>query len=57
MNPPRQNDLVQFGAEFSISFPPCPFGLFGLFWPLTIAQSHTRAAAVFVDEFGIVPES
>jgi hypothetical protein len=25
--------------------------LFGLFWPLTIAQSHTRAAAVLVDEF------
>ena len=25
--------------------------LFGLFWPLTIAQSHTRPAAVFVDEF------
>jgi hypothetical protein len=24
--------------------------LFGLFWPLTIAQSHTRAAAVLVDE-------
>jgi hypothetical protein len=24
--------------------------LFGLFWPLTIAQSHTGAAAVLVDE-------
>ena len=25
--------------------------LFGLFWPLTFVQSHTRAAAVLVDEF------
>jgi hypothetical protein len=25
--------------------------LFGLFWPLAIAQSHTWAAAVLVDEF------
>jgi len=25
--------------------------LFGLFWPLRIAQSYTRAAAVLVDEF------
>jgi hypothetical protein len=25
--------------------------LFGLFWPLTLAQSHTRAAAILVDEF------
>ena len=25
--------------------------LFGLFWPLMFAQSHTRAAAVLVDEF------
>ena len=25
--------------------------LFGLFWPLTIAQPHARAAAVLVDEF------
>jgi len=24
--------------------------LFGLHWPLTIAQSHTRTAAVLVDE-------
>jgi hypothetical protein len=25
--------------------------LFGLLWPLTIAESHTRTAAVLVDEF------
>jgi hypothetical protein len=25
--------------------------LFGLFWPLTIAESHTGAATVLVDEF------
>ena len=25
--------------------------LFALFWPLRIAQSHTRATAVLVDEF------
>jgi hypothetical protein len=25
--------------------------LFGLFWPLTLAQSHTWATAVLVDEF------
>ena len=25
--------------------------LFCVFWPLTFAQSHTRTAAVFVDEF------
>jgi len=25
--------------------------LFGLFWPLTFAQSHTRTATVLVDEF------
>jgi len=25
--------------------------LFGLFWPLMFAQSHTGAAAVLVDEF------
>jgi len=25
--------------------------LFGLFWPLAIAQSHTRTAAVLFDKF------
>ena len=25
--------------------------LFALFWPLRIAQSHTRSTSVFVDEF------
>jgi hypothetical protein len=33
-----------------------PERLFGLFWPLTIAQSDTRVAAVVGDEFGVVPE-
>jgi hypothetical protein len=28
--------------------------LIGLFWPLTFAQSHTRAAAVPVDELDTV---
>jgi hypothetical protein len=29
--------------------------LFGLHWPLTIAQSHTRTATVLVDEFDAGP--
>jgi hypothetical protein len=31
--------------------PSTSFFLLRLFWPLTIAQAHTGAAAVFVDEF------
>jgi hypothetical protein len=31
--------------------PTLPFGLFGPFQSLTLAQAHTGAAAVFVDEF------
>jgi len=27
-----------------------PFGLFGLLWPLMLAKSHARPAAVLVDE-------
>jgi hypothetical protein len=27
--------------------------LFGLFWPLKIAQAHSRAAAVLIDELDV----
>jgi hypothetical protein len=35
--------------------PTLPFGLFGLFQPLTLAQAHARVAAVLVDEFNAGP--
>jgi UDP-glucose/GDP-mannose dehydrogenase family, UDP binding domain len=48
---PRSRRLIGCGVRHrSVAHSRRRECLFGLFWPLTFAQSHTRSAAVLVDE-------
>jgi hypothetical protein len=48
VKPPRYSISEQNPFSFCKNSPTLPFGLFGLFQSLALAQAHARAAAVFV---------